>query len=1104
MVLLYVSIVALIIVLLGLFVLIALFWRNHNDTQGHTQSGHTESIERDTVTKCPCGNDKIWMIECTDCHQPVEKCSTCFPRLLQLQKDGLLPYESSLLSCGCDKGSEQMRQTTESQAVERLLISELEQEQQINAHRYDTITPKFVKIPPKQMRGQYQDLIVATQHTEQIIPKHVSSIELEMVKQPTVELSPSSPPPRDTKPMNIRISNLESMDSPEPKSPTSQKRDSHNLQPRPTNVVMASQNTEMGRIFNEVEANKRSDQERLQRASWEQIETELERVRQDFVGMLQKTPSDQADAIVRDLLQQRQRPKSYRAFMSTNQSKEVKEQCELAESTNLRKPSEFAESANSKMLRFSQLEDDSLSVSESVTKSKSEISTETDTMSTVRVRGIGNITRCSCGCNKMMKIKCAQCQEPAFGCSMCHRLLAPCACGQSVECQPISHVNQSNGDIEKGTPTRNTTKISTGISTRISSKMNGIAKCPCGCDKTLLTKCAHCDQPAMECSNCYRRLSACGCDKRMSKWNKREEPIKFVECSCGGSKFYYMECKECHQQVMACSECLQRVSPCRCDEKMDEEQSKMSGRDIRKSEHILTTNLSANMAPSIQNDETQAVEQLLVSELEQETEINAQRYEEQNVLSTEVTQQEHIAIADNPDMAASARHDVEVVEEKPVEKRVEESSEEQSLQIEEESKEQIGVKVEVIEAEAVQPTEYHNLLTADIEESISNEVNKVERTQTAPTEPCQSELVEIEYLKKQLENSVQAVAGLSQLLIQQQNTTNKEMDVSPETSAQSVTHHDKQSAPCEHESNAPVCETRSKTNCEATSVQQVTVVTDHEDSQDTQSNSSKEVVRSIPNDKDKSSTTGSHECNQTHSHDHASSSHSFHCMVCIPGDDANRRNEYVREDVPNHPHLEYPCAHACRPSVFDSVFDDDDAEEHGYPYEQPCPYPQDHHSKPLQNGQTVDQNQEYIWATDSRKDSRSPITCQRENKLVNVNQEVESVEVPSREQREYLEKQWVHSMNSISIDRANRDNIPCRSSSRAADATNSTAHLIRKRQQKITGLVHKMNKCFDLAEKVRPCCPALEKVTTKDIVSEMQRKPQRRKYIDSGEISLCE
>lgn len=139
----------------------------------------------------------------------------------------------------------------------------------------------------------------------------------------------------------------------------------------------------------------------------------------------------------------------------------------------------------------------------------------------------------------MMKIKCEQCNLTLFACSMCYKRLSQCSCGD-IE----------NGFSDNGTSPTN--------------KEEGITNCPCGCEQVILAECAQCRQPAMACSNCYRRLSPCACDMRVSSTSQNLESMESVKCPCGcesGDRFYEME------QVIGCSECLQRVSPCGCEEK---------------------------------------------------------------------------------------------------------------------------------------------------------------------------------------------------------------------------------------------------------------------------------------------------------------------------------------------------------------------------------------------------------------------------------------------------------------------------------------------------------------------------------------------------------
>ena len=172
MILYYIAVIGLLFLILGIYLLIAQIWQQHNEVgldYPPTDRSNSQSNDPSNGIKCPCGNDKIWFIECTDCRQPVQKCSKCFPRLLQLQKEGLLPYESSRLSCGCDQKIQQIQQPEpEGQAVQKLLIRELEQEREINAQRYDDhLMPKFVKskMSSNEMKSKYHDLIVATQQT---------------------------------------------------------------------------------------------------------------------------------------------------------------------------------------------------------------------------------------------------------------------------------------------------------------------------------------------------------------------------------------------------------------------------------------------------------------------------------------------------------------------------------------------------------------------------------------------------------------------------------------------------------------------------------------------------------------------------------------------------------------------------------------------------------------------------------------------------------------------------------------------------------------------------------------------------------------------------
>ena len=88
------------------------------------------------------------------------------------------------------------------------------------------------------------------------------------------------------------------------------------------------------------------------------------------------------------------------------------------------------------------------------------------------------IANCRCGCERIETSECAECYQPATGCSKCHRRIS--------------------------SPTVTRTNCQVGLD---------FEDCPCGSKTVRRLKCAKCCQPTIGCSECYRRLAPCVCDK---------------------------------------------------------------------------------------------------------------------------------------------------------------------------------------------------------------------------------------------------------------------------------------------------------------------------------------------------------------------------------------------------------------------------------------------------------------------------------------------------------------------------------------------------------------------------------------------------------------
>ena len=139
-------------------------------------------------------------------------------------------------------------------------------------------------------------------------------------------------------------------------------------------------------------------------------------------------------------------------------------------------------------------------------------------------------TKCQCGCEEIVMMKCAGCNQPAKGCPRCFNRLSPCGC---------------DGDSK--------------------SSME-MTQCRCGSENIGRMECAVCHEPAAGCLQCFARIGACGCDETASAISLMVVmPRNGQQCPYGNEKMVLMKCADCLQSAIGCSVCYRRHSPCICD-----------------------------------------------------------------------------------------------------------------------------------------------------------------------------------------------------------------------------------------------------------------------------------------------------------------------------------------------------------------------------------------------------------------------------------------------------------------------------------------------------------------------------------------------------------
>ena len=234
------------------------------------------------------------------------------------------------------------------------------------------------------------------------------------------------------------------------------------------------------------------------------------------------------------------------------------------------------------------------------------------------------ITKCQCGCEEIVPMKCPKCKRSVSGCSKCFNRLSPCNCDDTefngnqkkppMEITKCQCESENIGRMECAVchqPAKGCLKCFARIgacgcdekapSSAPTVVMPGnLKQCPCGSEEMVKMECVKCRQPAMGCSKCLRRQSLCSCDDAAASESKpklkdfmrflavdvsfdtcqqprssckcteiipKQSDTKTIKCQCGCEEIMMMKCKECNQPAKRCSKCFHRLSPCGCDEK---------------------------------------------------------------------------------------------------------------------------------------------------------------------------------------------------------------------------------------------------------------------------------------------------------------------------------------------------------------------------------------------------------------------------------------------------------------------------------------------------------------------------------------------------------
>ena len=227
--------------------------------------------------------------------------------------------------------------------------------------------------------------------------------------------------------------------------------------------------------------------------------------------------------------------------------------------------------------------------------------------------------KCLCGSDRLVDLKCAECQGIVKGCDECLLRLSPCEC-DAIQSYSDIHVNRKKESLLPAME---------------------IPKRQCGSENLGRMKCAVCHEPTTGCLKCSARIGACRCDEDASsnsnavvitenivqcpsvneKWDRslcgcgeaslpahpnekhdaqefaskfsvnsvcdeineenvneqsnwiqrynntiRTNDYKTVSCLCGPGKLESILCVKCCQKYVECHGCHKRLTPCGCNE----------------------------------------------------------------------------------------------------------------------------------------------------------------------------------------------------------------------------------------------------------------------------------------------------------------------------------------------------------------------------------------------------------------------------------------------------------------------------------------------------------------------------------------------------------